>query len=135
MFDRTHNLYKPYLKKYAQELRKNSTLAEVLLWKRLRGKQLLNYTFLRQRPINDYIVDFYCPELKLIIEIDGWSHDFKIDHDQTRQECLEELGLNVLRFQDHEVKNDIEIIIQRIVDWIDGHASASHPPPLPRGRI
>ncbi|MDD8018536.1 MAG: DUF559 domain-containing protein, partial [Bacteroidota bacterium] len=63
--------YKPKLKEIAKTLRKNSTLGEVLLWKRLRNKQMLGYDFHRQKPIDQFIVDFFCPALNLAIEIDG----------------------------------------------------------------
>ena len=66
--------YNTKLKKYSQELRKNMTDAERLLWSRLRRKQLNNFQFYRQRIIGDYIVDFYCPRSKLIIEVDGGQH-------------------------------------------------------------
>jgi very-short-patch-repair endonuclease len=67
-------IYNKQLKPLAKNLRKAGNLAEVLLWKELKGKQL-GYQFLRQRPIDKYIVDFYCPALNLVIEIDGVSHD------------------------------------------------------------
>ncbi len=63
--------YNPKLKALARELRKNSTLSEVLLWNHLKGGQMKGYQFMRQKPIDDYIVDFYCSKLTLIIEIDG----------------------------------------------------------------
>ena len=81
--------YRPELKKRARKLRKNMTLAEVLLWKRLKGKQVMGYDFDRQRPIDKYIVDFYCKDLRLAIEIDGRSHDHKERADQRRQSALE----------------------------------------------
>jgi very-short-patch-repair endonuclease len=69
--------YDQNLKQRAREPRKNSTLAEVLLWNQLKRRKMLGYSFLRQRPILNYIVDFYCPKLKLVIEIDGDSHRAK----------------------------------------------------------
>ncbi|NJR63962.1 MAG: DUF559 domain-containing protein [Cyanobacteria bacterium CRU_2_1] len=67
--------YEPHLKELARQLRKNMTLGEVILWNHLKGKQLHGYDFDRQRPIDRFIVDFYCKELMLAIEIDGSSHD------------------------------------------------------------
>ena len=69
--------YDPKLKQLARELRNKSTLAEVLLWKHLKGKQIQGYDFHRQKPLDQYIVDFFCSELMLAIEIDGDSHDYK----------------------------------------------------------
>jgi len=69
--------YNPKLKPLAKALRKNMTLAEVLLWNKLKQKQMLKYDFDRQRPIDNYIVDFYCKDLMLAIEIDGSSHEFE----------------------------------------------------------
>jgi very-short-patch-repair endonuclease len=77
--------YDPKLKQRSRELRKNSTLAEVLLWNELKGSRMLGYSFLRQRPVYKYIVDFYCPRLKLVIEIDGDSHRNKSHSDQVKQ--------------------------------------------------
>ena len=73
--------YKPYLKKLARQLRLNSTLSEVLLWNELKQKKMHGYDFDRQKPIDDFIVDFYCKRLKLAIEIDGESHDHKFEED------------------------------------------------------
>ncbi len=133
--NQTHNNYKPYLKPLARHLRKNATLSEVLLWNKLKNRALLDYKFRRQTPILNYIVDFYCPELKLVIEIDGTTHDQKIEYDIERQKKIEELDVFILRFQDSEVKKDIENIMQRIVDWINGHATVSPTPTPPKRGI
>src|SRR5210317_2535324 len=98
--------YNPKLAPLAKKLRKDMTLSEVLLWQELKGKQMLGYDFDRQRPIDEFIVDFYCKELQLAIEIDGESHtheeaSFK---DKKRQLRLEELGVRFLRFDDLQVK-------------------------------
>ena len=110
--------YNNYLTRHARELRKNSTLSEVLLWKQLQRKQLLGYKFTKQKPIDNYIVDFYCKELSLVIEIDGLTHDFKITEDRKRDMYLTQLGLRILRIPDREVKKDITVVIQWIVDFI-----------------
>ena len=89
--------YDPKLKQRSRELRKNSTLAEVLLWNQLKRSKMLGYPFLRQRPIHKYIVDFYCPRLKLVIEIDGESHREKFIRDQIRKKDLESLGLECIK--------------------------------------
>ncbi len=106
--------YNPKLKEYARNLRNNSTLSEILLWKKLKGKQFLGYDFHRQKPLENYIVDFYCNELMLAIEIDGRSHHHKVLADQERQNSLESLGVHFLRFTDHEVKTNMNSVIRVI---------------------
>ena len=76
--------YNPKLKELARQLRRKITLSEMLLWKELKGKQMMGFDFHRQKPISEYIVDFYCPMLNLAIEIDGDSHMFKKDKDGER---------------------------------------------------
>ena len=96
----------PKLKEIARELRKNSTLSEVLLWLKIKGKTM-GVEFHRQVPIDNFIVDFYCHELMLAIEIDGSSHDEKQDYDQNRQIILENLGVKFIRFKDIDVKQSL----------------------------
>lgn len=98
--------YNPKLKEYARQLRKNSTLAEVLLWQNIKQKAL-GVQFHRQVPLLDYIVDFYCHELQLAIEIDGNSHEYKYDADAKRQGLLEERGVQFIRFSDNDVKKNM----------------------------
>jgi len=121
--------YNPSLKERARYLRKNSTLAEVLLWKHLKGKQVHNLDFDRQKPIGDAIVDFFCRELMLAIEIDGESHDYKGSLDVARQRRLEALGVRFLRFQDADVKSNLTGVLQAIENWISAHQD---PPPASR---
>jgi len=118
--------YNPKLKKLAKELRNNSTLAEVLLWKRLRNKQVRGLDWHRQKPIDNYIVDFYCSKHSLAIEIDGYTHYDKEKEDELRQKNLENLGIKFLRFSDKQVKNNMNSVIMEIEDWIDNHGL--HPP-------
>jgi very-short-patch-repair endonuclease len=113
--------YAKHLRELARKLRNNMTLGEVLLWQRLKRKQMRGYDFDRQRPIDRYIVDFYCKDLKLAIEIDGSSHDgeeAKVN-DRIRQERLESLGVRFLRFNDRDVKQNIEMVVNAIEHWID----------------
>ncbi len=98
--------YNPKLKEYARQLRSNSTLAEVLLWKNIKNKAL-GIQFHRQVPLLNYIVDFYCHELMLAIEIDGNSHDYRYFEDKNRQDKLEEYGVKFIRFSDSDVKNNM----------------------------
>ncbi|APC97839.1 endonuclease domain-containing protein [Francisella frigiditurris] len=99
--------YNPRLKKRAKELRQAGNLSEVLLWNKLKNKQLLDLDFDRQKIIGNYIVDFYCPSLNVVIEIDGSSHNDKFEYDEQRQAYLEGLGLYVLRVLDEDVKFNI----------------------------
>ncbi|MDO8594895.1 MAG: DUF559 domain-containing protein [bacterium] len=110
--------YNPKLTSFSRELRKSGTLAEVLLWQELKGKKLHGHRFLRQKPIEKYVVDFYCPILRLAIEIDGVSHDAKIDKDFVRQKILEDLGISFLRFTEGEVRNNLDGVMQAIVEKI-----------------
>jgi very-short-patch-repair endonuclease len=110
--------YNPKLKAFSRKLRNNSTLAEVLLWNELKARKMLGYQFMRQKPIGEYIVDFYCSELKLVIEVDGESHRFKLEKDMKRHQWLEKLGLNILRFDDLEVKKDMKQVLRTIENWI-----------------
>ena len=98
------------LKASARNLRKNMTGAERRLWSRIRRKQLKRFQFYRQKNIGDYIVDFYCPAAKLIIELDGGQHYFKenIAKDEERYRFLNGLGFRVLRFSNMDVFNDLE---------------------------
>ncbi len=109
--------YQPRLKSFSRELRKLGTLSEVLLWKELKGKQLHGNRFLRQKPIAEYIVDFYCPALKLAIEIDGGSHDAKMDQDAQRQKVLESLGITFLRFTEMEVRTNLDGVVRVIEEY------------------
>jgi very-short-patch-repair endonuclease len=111
-------LYSNDLKQRSQELRNNSTLAEVLLWNYLKRRKMLGYQFMRQKPIRHFIVDFFCSKLKLVIEIDGESHRLRFSEDLRRQAYLEQMGFQVLRFNDLDVKKDIVNVLSSIEGWI-----------------
>lgn len=131
--------YHQKLKQYSRNLRNKSTLSEVLLWNKLKVRQMMGYQFMRQKPIENYIADFFCSKLKLIIEIDGSSHYDKGEYDQKRQKELEALGLNVLRIDDMEVKMNMSKVLvtiecyikefERVNDLI--HGSQPPPPHIP----
>ncbi len=105
--------YNPKLKELAHKLRKQGVLSEVLLWKKIKQKSL-TVEFHRQVPIDNYIVDFYCHELMLAIEVDGNSHNFEEieQNDLVRQSKLESLGVTFMRFKDIEVKQSINEVIR-----------------------
>jgi very-short-patch-repair endonuclease len=109
-------IYNGNLKQYARQLRKNMTDAERRLWAKIRMKQLKEYQFYRQKPIGDYIVDFFCPRAKLVIEVDGSHHlvGETIKYDRIRDEYLGSFGLRVLRFTNTDVLTRIEGVVERI---------------------
>ena len=113
--------YNPKLKQLARNLRNNSTLSEVLFWNMIKGKSILGYQFLRQKPIGNFIVDFYCNELKLAIEIDGDSHGFErtIQNDKNKEDYLFKLGIDLIRYDDIEVKSNIQNVISHLFDWME----------------
>ena len=112
--------YNPKLKTLARELRNNSTRSEIFLWKFLKGKQIHGYDFHRQKPIDNFIVDFFCYELMLAIELDGFSHfhEDTFEKDEIKEKRLKELGISVLRFWDGEVMYDIENVIRVLEEYI-----------------
>lgn len=107
-------IYNQKLKPRARELRKNQTHAEELLWKRIKGKQVNGYQFLRQRPVANFIVDFLCLKLRLVIEIDGPIHIQNKGVDTFRQEQLELLGFMILRFSNEEIEENIDSVVEVI---------------------
>ncbi|OHE57422.1 MAG: hypothetical protein A2Z47_10310 [Thermodesulfovibrio sp. RBG_19FT_COMBO_42_12] len=111
-------LYDVKLKEFSQLLRKNMTDAEKLLWSKLRRKQLKGVQIYRQRIIDDYIVDFYCPKADLIIEIDGSQHytDEGINKDKIRDNFLKIQGFKVLRFSDKEVFENLKGVVEKIYE-------------------
>lgn len=104
-----HN--RPYLKDIRRELRKEPTEAEAFLWKILRGKNINGRKFRRQHSIENYIVDFYCAEEKLVIELDGKIHLNQKEMDFERDKRLKELGYNVLRFENERVFRELEKVV------------------------
>src|SRR3989339_1558485 len=109
--------YNQNLKKKARELRKNMTKGEILLWQKINNRQLKNYKFIRQKPIANFIVDFFCKELMLIIEIDGISHYGKEEYDKKRENFLKEKGFFLLRFREREIYTNIDDVVRSIVNF------------------
>jgi very-short-patch-repair endonuclease len=105
--------YNPRLKQKARKLRIHCTHCETLLWSRIRRKSL-GYEFHRQVPIDEYIVDFYCHELRLAIEVDGSSHDNKHEYDLHRQRKLEWLGVRFLRFDNKDIESGMEDVLRAL---------------------
>lgn len=107
--------YNKKLKANSRYLRNHGTPPEILLWKKIR-KDALGYRFNRQKPLLNYIVDFYCPTLKIVIEVDGSSHDSPENrkYDKIRQKHIEEYGVTFLRFKNEEVLNDMQAVLKSI---------------------
>jgi len=117
----SHLQYSENLKTVSRQLRKRLTAAEKLLWSRIRRKQIKNHQFFRQKPIGNYVVDFYCKEARLAIEIDGGQHYEKenIKTDQIREAFLKNLGLKVIRFTNLEVLKNIEGVMIKIYNELN----------------
>lgn len=107
-------LYNKESTKKSRSLRKQQTTVELHLWTKLRDKRLLGFKFYRQYPIGVYIVDFYCPAKKLVIELDGSQHLQRKDYDNERTIYLEKQGIAVLRFWDNDVLNKRETVLEAI---------------------
>lgn len=100
--------YNPKLKQRARNLRNNSTKAEIKMWVDILRNRQTGFQFYRQKPLYHFIVDFYCPKLKLVIEIDGGSHNEKIEYDRVRTELLNVFDLDVIRYRNEDVMKNIE---------------------------
>ncbi len=117
--------YRSDLKLKARQLRSNMTDAEQRLWHHLRRKQLLDIQFLRQRPLGKYIVDFHAPMVKLVVEIDGSQHmeNDAMAYDSVRNTYLETLGLTVLRFDNLQVLNETDGVLEKIHQYVHDRKS------------
>ena len=109
-------------KEKRRKLRNNMTNAEKLLWERIRNRQLRNKRFLRQYSVVKYVIDFYCPEIKLAIEVDGDTHESEeeILYDKNRQEEIENFGISFLRIKNEEIFVNIDKVILKIEAINDG---------------
>jgi len=112
--------YNKNIKQISRALRKNMTKEEVILWSRIKRKQIKEVRFYRQKPIGNYISDFYCPKAKLIIELDGSQHYEKegIEKDEIRDSYFESLGLKVLRFTNLDILKNLNGVLEEIYENI-----------------
>jgi very-short-patch-repair endonuclease len=101
----------------AEELRRNSTSAEKILWNELRRCRIESLKFRRQQPLGPFIADFYCPRLRLAIELDGDSHADKEEYDASRQQYIESRGVVVMRFSNTDVRENLPGVLQAIYDF------------------
>jgi very-short-patch-repair endonuclease len=126
---------KKYLEQKRKELRNKSTPAEIIIWNHLKKKQLNGRKFRRQHSIGDYIVDFYCPEERLAIELDG---DFHFDeamkkYDEERTTYLNKLNINVLRFENNEILFNLDYSLNKIIAEFKINLNLKSPPQMRRG--
>jgi very-short-patch-repair endonuclease len=113
--------YNPILKEIARSLRKNMTFSEVKLWNEIKNGKIKGYDFDRQRPVANYILDFYCKDLQLALEVDGITHHDEeiMRKDKIRQNELEMAGVSFLRFNALLVINKVEAAVREIIQWVE----------------
>ena len=111
--------YNPYLKTFWRENRNNQTEAEWKFWHLVLKQDKTWYRFLRQKPIGDYILDFYCDKLKLWIEIDDKSHDWKWEEDGVRTKYLNSLWIKVIRYTNSDINYNLEWVIMDLNEKIE----------------
>jgi very-short-patch-repair endonuclease len=99
----------------ARRLRRNMTPAERILWEALKGKKLSGLRFRAQHPVGPFILDFYCPARKLVVELDGGVHEEQAGYDEARTQQLEDYGYHVIRFRNEEVLTDLPSVLERIL--------------------
>ena len=127
--------YKPILKPFSRNLRSNLTDAEQLLWSKLRRKQILGLQFYRQKPVSGFIVDFYCAAANLVIELDGSQH-VESEHqikDIQRDQKLNTLGLQVLRFNNHQVLTEQDAVMDVVFEVVKKKIPPN--PPFTKGGV
>ena len=117
--------YNPKLLERSKKLRKAGILHEVLLWQQLKGRRLNDLDFDRQKVIGNYIVDFYCAEKSVVIEIDGYTHENKCNYDVKRDVFLKNLGLSVIRILAIDVLNNLESVVK----FLRHHPALKRTPP------
>ena len=112
--------YNPVLRRFSKELRRNSTLAEILLWKEIKARKL-GFQFHRQVPIDNLILDFYCHELMIGIEVDGASHESQsqFEKDRLKDYTLSHLGILIIRLNDIDIKKNLNSVIQFLIHRIE----------------
>ena len=121
----------PELQKAAWLLRERMTPAEEVLWEALRDKQLEGLKFRRQHPVEQFVLDFYCPHFKLVVEMDGSIHDTRAEEDAARTEHLSAFGYRVIRFRNKEVLENLPDVLKRIAEA----AQPGVPPALNNGGV
>src|ERR1700730_8370685 len=112
-------------------LRKSATDCERILWRHLRNRNFARYKFRRQHPIDPYVLDFYCPAAKLAIELDGSGHDYGLreKRDHAREEFLTKQGIAVVRFWNHQVREELDSVLQAIWSALEERFRTNPSPP------
>jgi very-short-patch-repair endonuclease len=131
-----HQNIPPELLTFARQLRVSMTDAEQLIWKLIRNRTLGGFKFRRQHPVQSFILDFYCHEAKLAIELDGGHHAEQKEKDANRDSTLLQLGIKTLRYWNHHVLQETESVLQDVWNELQmrGSPSPGLRPPSPRGR-
>ena len=119
----------------ARGLRRDLTAAEQALWASLRGRQLGGMKFRRQHPVGPYILDFCCPDCRLVIEIDGGVHEQQTDYDAGRTQHLNAYGYRVIRFSNEEVLTDLRTVLERILHAASHGDTFASPGSTPKARL
>ena len=124
---------------HARYLRKHPTKWERILWRHLRNRAFAGYKFRRQHPLDPYILDFYCPAAKLTIELDGGGHNYQsgLISDRTREEFLARHGIEVLRFWNHQIREELDSVLTAIWLALERGAGSNSSPqssPFEKGR-
>ena len=120
-------------KQLRRKLRKDSTRAEILLWNKVRGRAINNYKFKRQYSIGGFVVDFYCPEVQLVIEVDGDSHfltEESFRKDEAREKFIKNFNIKLIRFTNTDVLENIDSVLGKIADNLTSPSLSLNPPPL-----
>jgi very-short-patch-repair endonuclease len=117
---------KPGTLETARILRKRMTNCEILLWEKLKGKQIQGLRFRSQHPIDIFIVDFYCHEARLVVEIDGQIHEGQIEYDDGREAEIEKYDIKVIRFTNDEVINNIDKVVNNIKTIVKERIKSHH---------
>jgi len=104
----------PEIEAAARNLRQNMTPAEQILWEALKGRQVTGLKSRCQHPVGPFILDFYCPARKLVVEVDGGVHDSQAEYDEARTQQLNDYGYQVLRFRNDEVLNNLDSVLERV---------------------
>ncbi len=119
----------PNVETAARRLREDLTPAEKVLWQALKKRQLNNLKFRNQHPVGHFILDFYCPTHKLVIEVDGSIHDRQVEYDNDRSKQLEAYGYHIIRFRNDEILNNLDFVLQCIRETCDRLVPESAPVP------
>ena len=115
------------LEEAARSMRRQPTRAEEVLWRALQKKQVAGLRFRRQHPVGRFVLDFYCPSHKLVIEVDGGVHDQQVERDTERTKALEAYGYRILRFRNEQVLHEIPVVLQEIAAAATSQVDAAQP--------